>query len=201
MSLWLWLWHALYLAGKTAAHSSRGSLHISFSACLSGDHWQSQVSPFLYWNSTLFVLLTRHYNDPTAHPFHLYCAHHEIRAVSLSSLLPGTEQVGSVWQVSRMAIVFVAFPSRGEAYFSTPSIWPDLVTCFKQENAVMWPSETFKSRPQDASWNTVMPHEEAWLFCLRIKGHGKGAQLKANTKWQVSEWSHFGLSSPIRTSR
>lgn len=132
MSLWLWLWHALYLAGKTAAHSSRGSLHISFSACLSGDHWQSQVSPFLYWNSTLFVLLTRHYNDPTAHPFHLYCAHHEIRAVSLSSLLPGTEQVGSVWQVSRMAIVFVAFPSRGEAYFSTPSIWPDLVTCFKE---------------------------------------------------------------------
>ena len=42
---------------------------------------------------------------------------HTLRSgLSLSSLMPSREQVGSVLRVSRMATIFVDFPSRGEAY-------------------------------------------------------------------------------------
>lgn len=65
--------------------------------------------------------------------FHFdHAAHPETRAVSLSSLVPGTEQVGSVWQVSRRATVSVDLSPRGETYFPTPRIWAGLVTCFKE---------------------------------------------------------------------
>lgn len=60
----------------------------------------------------------------------------------------------------------------------------------------MWHRGTSKPRSQDSSVNMVMPCEEAWLSCLRMKDHGESHPAK----WQGGEWSHLALSSPTQAS-
>lgn len=148
----LWLWPCCYLAWKTT-HPSRHSLHISFSVKPFLIPLAEWGNPFLYWDSTFFVFLSLycHFSHcrvvwlhiPFNYIVYTLTGPHSplspspgawvgwVSRMAADGFKDGFQEWQSRW-VSRMAAVFVDFPSRGEAYFSTPWIWADLVTCFKE---------------------------------------------------------------------